>query len=111
MANESIPHAVAVNLKHEKYDVFIGRPSVWGNPFYLTKQTTRAAVIDRYRQWIWTQPKLLGRLQELRGKRLGCYCSPLPCHGDVLAEMANMLTDEEISTAMRLVVTEATNAE
>ena len=26
---------------------------------------------------------------ELSGKRLGCFCAPLPCHGDVLAEIAN----------------------
>ncbi len=25
---------------------------------------------------------------ELRGKRLGCWCAPLPCHGDVLSRVA-----------------------
>ena len=28
-------------------------------------------------------------LGELRGKRLACYCAPLPCHGDVLAALAD----------------------
>jgi len=26
-------------------------------------------------------------LPELIGKRLGCYCKPLLCHGDVLAKL------------------------
>jgi hypothetical protein len=30
-------------------------------------------------------------LHELVGKRLCCYCAPSPCHGDVLAELANRL--------------------
>ena len=28
---------------------------------------------------------------ELRGKVLGCWCSPKACHGDVLAEIANSM--------------------
>jgi hypothetical protein len=31
----------------------------------------------------------MAALPELRGKRLVCYCHPLPCHGDVLAELAD----------------------
>jgi Domain of unknown function (DUF4326) len=34
-------------------------------------------------------PELMGALGELRGKVLGCWCSPKPCHGDVLARLAN----------------------
>jgi hypothetical protein len=79
-----------VNLQHEPYDVYIGRsmPGLpgrgWGNPFYIGRDGTREEVIARYRDWIKTQPALLARLEELRGKRLGCWCKPEPCHGDVL---------------------------
>lgn len=80
-----------VNIKYEKYDVFIGRPSCWGNPFYLKAAQNRGLVISRYREWIKKQPDLLARLPELKGKRLGCYCAPLPCHGDVLVELCEAL--------------------
>lgn len=73
------------------YDVYIGRPSKWGNPFVIGVDGTRAQVIAKYRAWILRQPKLLSSLSELRGKTLGCYCAPLPCHGDVLAEMADKI--------------------
>lgn len=70
-------------------DVYIGRPSKWGNPFEIGKDGTRAEVIEKYRAWILTQPNLLSDLGELKGKILGCWCSPLPCHGDVLIELIN----------------------
>lgn len=78
-----------VNLKAGPYDVYIGRGSPWGNPFAITKCDTRAQVIARYRRYIRSRPELLARLGELRGKRLGCYCFPLPCHGDVLVDLVN----------------------
>lgn len=78
-----------VNCKRHKFDVYIGRgfDSKWGNPFEIGKDGTRAEVIDKYREWILAQPELLSRLDELKGKTLGCWCSPLPCHGDVLIEL------------------------
>lgn len=69
------------------YDVYIGRPSKWGNPFVIGRDGSRAEVIALYRDWIKTQPRLLAALDNLRGKRLGCYCAPNRCHGDVLADL------------------------
>jgi hypothetical protein len=85
------------NIHRRDYDVYIGRPSKWGNPFKIGKnvsgvQWTRDDVIEIYRNWVETKhPEIIEKAKrELRGKRLGCYCSPLPCHGDVLAEFADM---------------------
>jgi hypothetical protein len=50
---------------------------------------------DQYRRWLCGQPKLLAALPELRGRDLVCWCAPLPCHGDVLLELANGRADEE----------------
>lgn len=80
-----------VHCKREPYDVYIGRPSKWGNPFLLTTPNSRQVVIDQYREWIQNQPELLAALHELRGKTLGCWCAPKACHGDVLAQLANAL--------------------
>lgn len=78
------------------FDVYIGRPSKWGNPFsHLDgtlaefKVASRDEAISAYREWIQTQPDLLASLSELKGKTLACWCHPLPCHGDVLAELAD----------------------
>lgn len=83
----SIQATTVVNLKTETYDVFIGRGSVWGNPFVLGKDGDRDQVIVKYEVLIRRRPDLLARLPELVGKRLGCYCKPLACHGDVLIRL------------------------
>lgn len=79
---------LVVHCKRDAYDVYIGRPSKWGNPFSIGKDGTRAEVIQKYREWIATQP-LMNELDELRGKKLGCWCKPSACHGDVLVELLN----------------------
>lgn len=82
---------LVVNVESgEPYDVYIGRPSPWGNPFRVGAAQSRTQVILQYRRWLLGQPELLERVRkELRGKRLACHCRPRGCHGDVLAEVAN----------------------
>jgi hypothetical protein len=80
---------LVVHCRKEKYDIYIGRPSKWGNPFTVGKDGSREEVIKKYRAWILTQPLLITEVKELKGKVLGCWCKPLPCHGDVLVELAN----------------------
>ena len=76
-----------VNKYKDQYDVYIGRGSKWGNPFRIGDHGDREDVIEQYREWIQTQPNLLNSLEELRNKRLGCFCKPKACHGDVLLEL------------------------
>lgn len=76
-----------VNLRKEKYDVYIGRGSKWGNPFLVGKDGIREEVIEKYKQYILNKPDLLDSLGELTGKVLGCFCKPRACHGDVLLEL------------------------
>ena len=78
-----------VHCKRAKHDVYIGRPSKWGNPFEIGKDGDRETVIRKYREWVVTQPHLMAALPELRGKVLGCWCAPQACHGDVLVSLAN----------------------
>lgn len=86
-----------VHCRWGPYDVLIGRGTDWGNPFsHLPRSSaqyrvaTREEAIEKYRAWLLAQPELVARARvELRGKVLGCYCAPLACHGDVLAEIAN----------------------
>lgn len=78
-----------VHYKKSRYDVYIGRPSKWGNPFRVGKDGTRDIVIQKYKHWILTQEELLDSLQELEGRVLGCWCRPELCHGDVLVELSD----------------------
>ena len=56
----------------------------------------RTEVIKKYKDWLFSQPQLLNEIKkELKGKILGCWCSPLPCHGDVLSEIANQESIDE----------------
>ena len=84
-----------VHCKKESYDVYIGRPSKWGNPFshkpgiaiWHTKTVEEA--IEKYEDYLLGSTNLLKSLPELKGKILGCWCSPGRCHGDILYKYAN----------------------
>lgn len=67
----------------------IDRKSEWGNPFELPGDGDRATVIANYAaHFIPFKPSLLGKVNGLQGKALGCWCAPEPCHGHVLAALA-----------------------
>lgn len=75
--------------------VYVGRPTKWGNPFKIGTDDNgvywdRESVINLYREWIKQQPDLItAAKKELKGKDLVCWCTPLPCHAEVLMEIAN----------------------
>lgn len=80
--------------------VNIMRPNMFGNNFShqefakhypgMTWVPTREEAVERYRESLEDKPafRLLIK-RKLRGKDLVCCCAPLPCHGDVLLEIAN----------------------
>ena len=77
-----------VHCKKEPYDIYIGRPSKWGNPFHVGKDGTREEVIEKYKDYFWSHKNLVANVVELRNKTLGCWCKPKACHGDFLVEIA-----------------------
>lgn len=87
-----------VHLKKDKYDVYIGRPSIWGNPYSHKKETmaeykvsSRKEAIEKYEKYLLSSPELMGKLVELKFKVLGCWCKPSSCHGDVLKKYVAIL--------------------
>ncbi len=80
---------LVVHCKKAAYDVYIGRPSKWGNPFVIGKDGNRYEVIAKYEQYLISNTELMNALPELKGKILGCWCSPKTCHGDILVKYAN----------------------
>lgn len=79
-----------VHCKRDPYDVYIGRPGPYGNPFTIGKDGNRDEVVEKYAAWVLTQTDLLAIIRvELKDKVLGCWCAPKLCHGDILVELAN----------------------
>lgn len=95
-----------VHCKKYNYDVYIGRPSKWANPFthkQLDKTKARFQVgsrkeaIEKYEEYL-IDSGLVNEIGELRGKVLGCWCCNKPadgseknflCHGQVIAKYLN----------------------
>ena len=80
----------------EPTNTYIGREtkniagSKWGNPYKLKDYNNcRKTVVSLYEEDIQNNGDLLNSIDELKGKVLGCWCAPLPCHGSVLHRLAN----------------------
>jgi len=73
--------------------IYIGRGSVWGNPFILGRDGTRDEVCEKYRHYLKQQIDCgtisLQNLVSLHNKDLVCFCKPLRCHGDTLEKAAD----------------------
>ncbi len=103
-----------VNLNEESYDVYIGRPDManrnsfehYGNPYSkldlvdTIKVNSTEEAIASYKNWILglidtdknqEQRKwILKNMPTLLNKRLGCFCKPKACHGDILKELTEI---------------------
>ena len=77
----------ALLLWARKTDRFvrIDRNTEWGNPFEMGKDGDRDTVCDSYEIFFPRKFSLHNRLDELKGKVLGCWCYPARCHGMYLA--------------------------
>lgn len=69
--------------------VRIDRRTFYGNPFRIGKDGTREEVIEKYRTYLYKTVSFVGLREDLGGEDLKCWCAPLPCHGDILLEIAN----------------------
>lgn len=91
--------ATVVNRHKEPFDIYIGRGSIWGNPHKMKNEAGRAYVIELYRRTLWKKIKAgeitIPMLLALDGKRLGCYCSPKRCHGEVIIKAIEWAKTQE----------------
>lgn len=83
--------------------VYIGRKgygfeaSYWANEFLEGRDGTRLEVIQKFKQLLWKRMQnasFCKKLLELDGHDLGCWCTPLPCHGGVLIAAVEWLKKE-----------------
>ena len=91
-----------VCLKTSKYDVYMGRPGKWGNPFSHKEGTlaefkvsNRKESIEKHKEWFLKNKELQKDLHELKGKIVGCFCNlNQACHSDIIVECVNMLDNK-----------------
>ena len=93
--------------------VYVGRPTGWGNPFKVGADITKFPFRDAYGPTVRDAAHAVeifrgyARIttfyadwarKDLAGKDLACWCplvdadgNPVPCHADVLLEIANAI--------------------
>jgi hypothetical protein len=92
-------------MKNKDENIYIGRKGVvfingtrfplndspWANPYKITKDQSREQVLLMYLEYIEkkleSNNNLINDLLNLKGKKLGCWCKPLSCHGDILIKL------------------------
>jgi len=75
--------------------VYVGRPSMYGNPFVETVWTSKAEVVERYGEYLHNHPQLKHHIfMRLLNKNIACWCPEgAHCHGDVIVEYINNIRD------------------
>lgn len=92
-----------VNLRRSKFDTYIGRAGrgydgYFGNPYTVREHGADAIALfrDYFENRVATDDEFCRRVYALHGKRLGCFCKPGPCHGDVIAEWVDSEVGREL---------------
>jgi hypothetical protein len=103
LARRERPPAAIVCHVRDGFEIYIGRAgygfraSKWANPFKLpaaSGDALRATTLGLYEEHVRARPELMAALPELRGRRLGCWCAPKACHGDVLVRLLDEVLRE-----------------
>lgn len=84
-----MPKVYNIRNGFPKDAVLVDRTTPFGNPFVIGRHGTRMECISMFKQKVLSDPALRKLVDGLRGKDLICHCKPLPCHGDVILELAN----------------------
>lgn len=96
---------VVVNIHKEFFNVYIGRAGrgqdgYFGNPFRIGHGISREDAVKRFERYfaerIEKDSEFKRRIVALKGKRLGCFCKPKACHGDVIADWLNKMEQKQV---------------
>lgn len=87
------PRVVHCKLAAPGSFIYIGRPSIFGNPHPMNSEAERAEALARYEEWLLHRleqsASFRDEFEKLRGHDLGCWCKTAKqptraCHGDIL---------------------------
>ena len=94
-----MPKVYNKHLKNAPKDaVYIGRGSIWGNPYVhgdstypdTVKVSSREEAIKAFEAMVRKDENIIQYIRtHLKGKDLVCFCAPKACHGDILLQIAN----------------------
>ena len=102
---ETTMQTVVVNINKEQFDIYIGRAGrgedgYFGNPFRTGSGISREDAVQKFQKYfterIEKDSEFKRRVLALKGKRLGCFCKPKACHGDVIADWLNKMEEKEV---------------
>jgi len=101
-------NSIIVVNKHNhidtKYDYYIARPSILGNPYSHNKNSlakyyvdSRNIAIDKYKDYFYQEIEInndfkneinnvINFYKEKKKINLVCWCKPKKCHGDIIKE-------------------------
>jgi len=101
LKENTVTKTEVVNIRDQDYDVYIGRAGhgqsgYFGNRHPIGRCFSCGCVHDRagaiaafrkdFKRRIANDAEFKRRVEALKGKSLGCFCSPEECHGDVYVE-------------------------
>jgi len=99
-----------VNIHKEKCDVYIGRAkrgqpdNILGNPFPMQSGDSRETVISKYASYFlkrWEHDEVFrGAVLRTRNKKIGCFCHPKPCHGDLIKAFTDTYFEKGMEKAL-----------
>ncbi|MGG5215989.1 DUF4326 domain-containing protein [Rahnella variigena] len=84
----------------DKFDAYIGRGTIWGNPYQIGIDGDRDEVIRKYKydfdkKFLKPFDDIENNIVSLQGKIIACHCKPYSCHGDIIADFINSIDDGE----------------
>ena len=91
-----------VNI-NDNYDIYVGRPSKWGNPYtHLNKNTLAEYKVDniedalkKYEEYLINNKELLKSLNELKYKKIACWCKTKKCHAYILKKYVDKIENKD----------------
>ena len=97
---ETTMQTVVVNINKEPFDIYIGRAGrgedgYFGNPFRMGSGISREDAVQKFQKY-FIDSEFKRRVLALTGKRLGCFCKPKTCHGEVIADWLNKMEQKEV---------------
>ena len=98
--DKAFRHWLYIGRKNIKLDL---NQSILANPFPLT-QYDREKSLELYRGHLWERLTMIEYIQALleirEDTRLVCYCSPKPCHGDIILKARGWLESQVSRSAI-----------
>jgi hypothetical protein len=100
MSDRAKVHAYVGRKNRSVPSTLHGSDGSYGNPFIIGRDGTREDVIEKFEAFISSDaPKakeMRKKIQSnLRGLTLACWCGDKPCHGTIIARIANSTESTE----------------